>query len=282
MNNTCIFCIPFLLRILKYIFFLEIIFLLNMAVALKHWRESASLIIASKKMAMKQPNPNLLKKLMKTQPEQIENKNEEFLRLLLLKRKPGSSFMPSMYVFPGGASDKSDFSREWLDLIGCKNNNLLHLFTRGKTGSPIFSTIRESPFCDVPSEIALRITAIRETFEESGILLGRPMTDLQDLPLSSLSAHPICSTYCNLPTQVSLEWRKQVISDSSNFIHMCNELKMVPDIWSLYEWSNWLTPLLQNARFDTAFFLCCVDEAPLILDSNETEDGAVSLFIYII
>lgn len=37
------------------------------------------------------------------------------------------------------------------------------------------------------------------------------------------------------------------------------ELQAVPDIWSLYDWCNWLTPAGYIKRFDTAFYMCCLD-----------------------
>ncbi|CAL1532321.1 unnamed protein product [Lymnaea stagnalis] len=243
-----------------------------MAGVLKHWRESASLIIASKKLSMPQPRQTLLNRIMRKQPELVENTHDEIFRVLLLKRSAASSNLPKVHVFPGGMLDNNDFSKEWLDLTGC-NGDLLQLLARGFAGAPIFSRKRAAEFSEIPSEIALRIAAIRETFEESGILLARPIDDVETLKLNSLKSHPICSTYCNMSSRVNIEWRKQIISDPSQFLVMCKELKMVPDIWSLYEWSNWLTPLLRGSRFDTAFFICCVDEAPLIYDSEETEEG---------
>ena len=40
---------------------------------------------------------------------------------------------------------------------------------------------------------------------------------------------------------------------------MYRELQAVPDVWSLYEWNNWFTPPGFGKRFDTAFFLCCME-----------------------
>lgn len=40
------------------------------------------------------------------------------------------------------------------------------------------------------------------------------------------------------------------------------ELECVPDIWSLIEWSNWLTPRNSRRRYDTVFYMCFVESKP--------------------
>lgn len=68
--------------------------------------------------------------------------------------------------------------------------------------------------------------------------------------------------------------------DPGEFITLCKTFDVVPDIWSLSEWSNWLTPVIMGdsppdtrsgRRYDTAFYLCMLDEAPPALhDEKET------------
>lgn len=36
----------------------------------------------------------------------------------------------------------------------------------------------------------------------------------------------------------------------------------MPDVWSLVEWSNWLTPENMPRRYDTVFYLCCLEGMP--------------------
>ena len=40
------------------------------------------------------------------------------------------------------------------------------------------------------------------------------------------------------------------------------ELHCVPDVWSLIEWSNVLTPRNFRRRYDTVFYLCCSEDKP--------------------
>ena len=58
---------------------------------------------------------------------------------------------------------------------------------------------------DIPSEVAFRICAIRETFEESGILLLKNLSSKHQSRLSF--------------DEVQI-WRKKVYADASNFLNM--------------------------------------------------------------
>ena len=46
------------------------------------------------------------------------------------------------------------------------------------------------------------------------------------------------------------------------------ELHCVPDVFSLVEWSDWLTPSSYQRRFDTVFYLCCTNAKPDISHDN--------------
>ncbi|XP_061431962.1 acyl-coenzyme A diphosphatase NUDT19 [Lethenteron reissneri] len=78
-------------------------------------------------------------------------------------------------------------------------------------------------------------------------------------------------------------WRALVLSDARLFAAMCSELRVVPDVWALHEWSDWLTPVpLAPAapgaspprRFDAVFFLCCLAEAPAASHDDHETVGA--------
>jgi 8-oxo-dGTP pyrophosphatase MutT (NUDIX family) len=77
-------------------------------------------------------------------------------RLLMGRRHGGHSFMPGKWVFPGGRIDRSDF-------------------TVPHTGALKPETERRLRHGLKPARAtALALTAIRETFEETGLLLGKP------------------------------------------------------------------------------------------------------------
>ena len=66
-------------------------------------------------------------------------------------------------------------------------------------------------------------------------------------------------------------WREKVRNDADAFIDLCAETGLCPDLWSLYEWSDWLTPIsVGHKRFDTMFYLCCLEKQPkVVLDNKE-------------
>jgi 8-oxo-dGTP pyrophosphatase MutT (NUDIX family) len=77
-------------------------------------------------------------------------------RLLMGRRAKGHSFMPSKWVFPGGRVDRSDFSAPVATKLGAEVEARLQLQAR-----------HTSP--KLPR--ALAMAAVRETFEEVGLLL---------------------------------------------------------------------------------------------------------------
>lgn len=65
-------------------------------------------------------------------------------------------------------------------------------------------------------------------------------------------------------------------NNPSEFLELCKSLKVVPDLWSLYEWSAWLTPTMLPKRFQTAFFLVTLNNQPQILtEQTEVQDSSV-------
>ena len=110
----------------------------------------------------------------------------------------------------------------------------------------------------------MRISAIRETFEESGILL--------------LSKNSGLLSDSNLPCRNELEkWRSAVRSDPACFLDICDELLAYPMLDKVYEWSNWLTPSFEKKRFDTAFFLCNLPFLPSYAKEDSSEVVSMAL-----
>ena len=78
------------------------------------------------------------------------------LRVLMGRRHGGHDFMPGKWVFPGGRIDRADFRAPHAGDLRPEVAARLE-----KTASPARAR-------------ALALAAIRETFEETGLLLGRP------------------------------------------------------------------------------------------------------------
>lgn len=81
-------------------------------------------------------------------------------RILMGKRRMDQVFMPGKYVFPGGRVDAADRGLETLDE--------LHEADTAK----LLVEMRDTPSAGRARAIAL--AAIRETFEETGLLVGAP------------------------------------------------------------------------------------------------------------
>jgi 8-oxo-dGTP pyrophosphatase MutT (NUDIX family) len=78
--------------------------------------------------------------------------NVHLHQVLVLRRGPTAKFMPNSYVFPGGKLDELD----------AQFPRIMTNFDKGEDNQPIR--------LGLDSDFPLRVCAIREMFEESGLL----------------------------------------------------------------------------------------------------------------
>jgi 8-oxo-dGTP pyrophosphatase MutT (NUDIX family) len=142
----------------------------------------------------------------------------------LLRRQTSMAFAGGMCVFPGGGVDPRDFDHavawagpspaEWADRLGC----------------------------DEPMARALVCAAVRETFEESGVLLaGTADSVVADTTGDGWEAE-----------RVALEARDLSLTD---FLDR-RGLVLRSDL--LGAWSGWLTPVFEPRRYRTWFFVAAL------------------------
>lgn len=132
--------------------------------------------------------------------------------VLMLRRHEKSSFVPNAWVFPGGIAEESD--------------------------GEIARAIGDGSLLD-----RMRVTAVRETFEETGVWLGAPLEDAEH-KRSELLAGTI--TFRSLVETAPLDLSRLV--------------------WT----SRWITPAGIPKRFDTYFFLATVShDAVASAEQNE-------------
>ncbi|KAF5284847.1 hypothetical protein FQR65_LT13399 [Abscondita terminalis] len=199
----------------------------------KKWRKSASLVIVAKNA--------------------ISSPSQFNYNLLTMKRSSKTSIHPEVTVFPGGILEKNaDTSKEWLNIFD-------------KFGFPFESFVNDNPTSvkppiflsensnEIPRCLSLRITAIRETFEESGILICRDENAHHEDKLH-WSNHIILDDVN--------KWQKRIHNDPMEFLNLCSHFKVYPDVLSLHDWSNWFTPSSVKAKFDTVFFLSAFNKIP--------------------
>ncbi|XP_018566742.1 nucleoside diphosphate-linked moiety X motif 19-like [Anoplophora glabripennis] len=215
-----------------------------MSTNLKIWRESASLIIAAK-----------------------SNFSQSHLfnyKVLCLQRSGKSGILPNVYVFPGGNISKSDGNIRWLQIFekfGHKLDSFKQLYPKENI-PPILNNTDKN--C-LPRYLSLRICAIRETFEECGILICKSgkvnYTHNSSTWASYIGGHEI------------LKWQHRVHDNPNEFLNLCSQFELYPDVWSLKNWSNWMTPPAIPIRFDTMFFFSTFNQMPDVhREENEIQN----------
>ncbi|UYV83698.1 NUDT19 [Cordylochernes scorpioides] len=228
------------------------------------WRESSSLILASRAPMHEVIGTNLSSVMGATKWNYSrESRSGTDFRLLMVKRSGLSSFMANAYVFPGGLTDMADFSPRWRDVFAALGVGAPELEAVGQAiegpRPPMIQnplTVRRAPSGPhyIPADVAFRITAIRESFEESGILLLTSTPGQGDDPATAIPT---------LPGPGMEAWRERVHQDPASFAELCLQCGMCPNIWALREWWNWLTPVsVGHRRYDTMFYYCGLAKTP--------------------
>jgi 8-oxo-dGTP pyrophosphatase MutT (NUDIX family) len=156
------------------------------------------------------------------------------VEVFLLRRVAGMAFAGGMTVFPGGGVDQRDADasvawtgpepRWWAQRFGC----------------------------EIGLARALVCAAVRETFEESGVLLAGPDPD---------TVVADTSTYADA--------RQALVARDLSLARFlaANGLVLRADL--LRPWANWVTPAEEPRRYDTKFFLA---ELP----AGQRADGSTS------
>ncbi len=127
--------------------------------------------------------------------------------VLMGRRAPGHVFMASKWVFPGGRIDRSDFTAAAANALPARDMARL---------------TREVP---VRRAHALAMAAVRETFEETGLLLAAPA------PAASVAG----------------PWRE------------FRAVGALPDLATLSYVARAITPPGRTRRFDARFFMAGAD-----------------------
>ncbi|XP_030569723.1 nucleoside diphosphate-linked moiety X motif 19 [Drosophila novamexicana] len=206
------------------------------------YRPSASLILAGKA---------------------VSNSKAQFdYNLLLIKRTERTSYALNHCVFPGGVFDaNADESADWLTYFqhcGITQAQLELLKCRQATGRPELL----SRGVNFSRDISLRLTALRETFEEVGILLC--CKSLKDLDKGQ-PAHVLLQ-----PLEREL-WQQRVHDDATQFLELCRHLSVIPDLWALSEWSVWRTPASASRKYDTVYYFAALETSQVDLLLEPTE-----------
>ena len=153
------------------------------------------------------------------------------VEVYLVKRSRTVDFMAGAHVFPGGRLDKDDTSATACALL---TSDVAVL--RERLGEPLQATHAAGLF----------IAAIRETFEEAGLLLG----------------------------ELAAGWRmddaRRAVGEGAHFTTLVSRLNAT----ALVPWVRWITPEISPKRFDARFFLARTpDEQEPKVDGQEATEG---------
>jgi 8-oxo-dGTP pyrophosphatase MutT (NUDIX family) len=148
------------------------------------------------------------------------------IEIYLLRRAASMSFAAGAFVFPGGSVDPRD-------------QDLADAFWVGPPPSRWAVELTS----DEPTARALVCAAVRETFEESGIMLAGPDAD-------------------NVVADTSGEdWeadRLALLDRSLSLAELLKRRGLVLRADLLRAWAHWVTPEIEPKRFDTRFFIAAL------------------------
>jgi 8-oxo-dGTP pyrophosphatase MutT (NUDIX family) len=160
------------------------------------------------------------------------------LEVFLQRRVMGMAFAGGMTVFPGGGVDPrdADMSIAW--------------------HGPAPEWWAERFSCDVALARALVCAAVRETFEESGVLLAGP------------DGHSVVAD-----VRPYAPARARLVNRELSLAGFLAEAGLVLRADLLRPWADWVTPEQESRRFDARFFLAQLPEGQLADgDTSEAQD----------
>lgn len=156
------------------------------------------------------------------------------IEAFLQRRVAGMAFAGGMTVFPGGGVDRrdSDTSVAW---VGPEPARWGRVFG-----------------CDPALATALVCAAVRETFEESGVLLAGP---------DATSVVADTSPYADA--------RKALVEREVSLAQFLADAGLVLRADLLRPWAHWVTPAEEPRRYDTRFFVA-------VLPGGQNADGVTT------
>jgi len=142
------------------------------------------------------------------------------LETFMLCRHQQSGFMGGAHVFPGGKVDTNDSEQSWLTRVD-------------RPAEELTDQLGED---DPKVALGLLVAAVRETFEEAGVLLA------------------------STGTGADLAQARARLHRGASFFELANELDMKIDSVSLTPYARWITPKMESRRFDTRFYVAVLPQ----------------------
>jgi len=163
--------------------------------------------------------------------------------VLMVQRHGQDVFAAGAFVFPGGVLEESDWSPEAIRLSDRLSTSQAH------------ATLATVPEPD--RALGFYLAAIRETFEEVGVLLARSESGEPWNPAA-------------FPPERLRETRDALREGRLSFSGWLRDSRLRPAIESLVYFAHWVTPVGRPKRFDTRFFLSSAEEG-IAVEPDQTE-----------
>lgn len=148
------------------------------------------------------------------------------LEVFMMRRVAQMAFAASMHVFPGGGTDPRDAEDE-LPWAGPEVGEWAELLQTDEAAARM-----------------LVAAAVREIFEETGVLLASPV----DAQTEAVHLEP----------EDARELRRRLVAKEIGFGQVLLERRLVLRSDLLRYHAHWITPEIEPRRYDTRFFLAAV------------------------
>ena len=148
------------------------------------------------------------------------------LQVYMLERNAKTVFASGMWVFPGGAVDHQDDASYFKDIVTHRTDEEANKLLGIDSGA-----------------LAYYMAAIRETFEEAGILLALHSEDESPLLIQS-DATDRFDTY-----------RDELNASEIELKHILEQENLLADVGQMHYIARWITPMGPPRRFDARFFI---------------------------
>lgn len=146
------------------------------------------------------------------------------LEVFMLRRNLASTFVPGAYVFPGGQVDPDDAS------------------PRALRRAPGFDPAAADAIVGTTAAARFWIAAVRESFEEAGVLVAR--SRVGGRPLDEAADHDALAAD-----------RVRLLRGDTDLPAVLDAHDAVLDLDALVPFGRWITPVGAPKRFDTWFFV---------------------------
>ncbi len=171
------------------------------------------------------------------------------VEVFMVRRSARSAFAPDAFVFPGGTLDAQDVADAAFErTIGADDERVAREFRA--MPAPLLPRDGEAP--TARERAGLFVAALRELFEEAGILLARD----------------------TVPAETLARLREDVRAGSTTFAQALATMGVYSDASALHLFSHWITPPSEPRRYDTHFFVARAPHGQIAgADASETHDG---------